>query len=183
VCLNDVCTATAKLVFATSMLFEGGALGGLAGADAVCQKLAAIGNLPGMYKAWLSDSQASPSTRFTQGGAPYVLRDGTVVALNWMVLTSGNLQHAIDEDEFGGRPTSGTAACGDQITVWTDTSTDGTLSDPGATCGNWSDVTATGGIWGDATQTANWSVSCGGFGTFNGASLCSVLSALYCFEQ
>ena len=47
--------------------------------------------------AWLSDSTASPSTRFTRSSVPYVLPDGTtVVANNWADLTHGTLQFPIN---------------------------------------------------------------------------------------
>ena len=50
--------------------------------------------------AWLSDSTASPSSRFTHSSVPYVLPDGTtVVANDWADLTGGTLQHLINMDE------------------------------------------------------------------------------------
>jgi hypothetical protein len=184
-CNNGACSTTARFVFVTSGLFQGGALGGLAGADALCQKYASLGKLPGTYRAWLSDTTGSPSTRFTQDGNPYELVDGTVVADNWMTLTSGMLLHAIDLTEVGGQQTAGTAACGGEVTVWTDTSGDGKVTDPATACGTWNDPTFNGAAWGDASQTAGWTVSCGGSlgGGFNGMPLCSLQSALYCFQQ
>src|SRR5215212_6677746 len=41
-------------VFLSSITYDGN-LGGLSGADAKCQGLAAVAGLPGIYKAWLSD--------------------------------------------------------------------------------------------------------------------------------
>jgi hypothetical protein len=37
----------------------------------------------GVYKAWLSDSQASPLTRFTHSTLPYIRVDGTQIAADW----------------------------------------------------------------------------------------------------
>jgi len=52
-----------KFAFVTT--WEGdGNIGGLAAADAICQTEAEDAELPGTYKAWLSDSSSSPSTRF-----------------------------------------------------------------------------------------------------------------------
>jgi hypothetical protein len=47
-------------VFVTSTVHDGN-LGGLAGADAICNSLASDAGLPGTYKAWLSDGFNSPS--------------------------------------------------------------------------------------------------------------------------
>jgi hypothetical protein len=58
-----------RLVFVSSGIYAA-TLGGLSGADATCNSLAASAGLPGTYKAWLSDSASSPSTRFTQATFP-----------------------------------------------------------------------------------------------------------------
>lgn len=68
-----------KTVFVTSGTYTGN-LGGLTGADQECNTLAAAANLPGTYKAWLSTSNGSPSTRFVQSSVPYKLVDDTVIA-------------------------------------------------------------------------------------------------------
>src|SRR5262245_61095552 len=90
------------LVFLSSTE-QAGDLGGIAGADAICQSLAHAADLPGTYRAWLSDGNASPSTRFSRSTAPYTLVDGTLIAGNWNELTGGALQHAIDLAETGRR--------------------------------------------------------------------------------
>ena len=91
-------------VFVTSTSYDGN-LGGLAGADAKCQDQADAAGLTGTFKAWLSDAKGSPSTRFTRSaGAPYVLVDGTVIADNYAGLTSGSLEHPINQTETGGAP-------------------------------------------------------------------------------
>ena len=82
-------------MFITSKTVTGN-MGGLAGADAICNKLAAIANVPGTYKAWLSDSKQSPNTRLTYASGAYVLLDGTPLANNWADLVDGPLAHAID---------------------------------------------------------------------------------------
>ena len=90
-------------VFVTSTVHDG-SLGGLAGADAICQTRAdSPGSLaaPGTYKAWLSDATASPSTRFTQATVPYKLVNGTTVAPNWAGLVDGSLDAPIDVTEQG----------------------------------------------------------------------------------
>ena len=73
-------------VFLSSAVYDG-AMGGLDGADAKCQALAAAAGLPGTFRAWLSDSTGSPSTRFTQSTLRYVRVDGVKVADDWADLT------------------------------------------------------------------------------------------------
>jgi hypothetical protein len=91
------------IVFVTSATYDG-ALGGLAGADAKCQLLANQAGLVGIYKAWLSDSTQSPSSRFTHPPQQsYVLTDGRTVLTpyGWPGLTQSALQHGISYDENG----------------------------------------------------------------------------------
>src|SRR4051794_30232839 len=60
-----------RTVFITSGGYSGD-MGGLQGADQICQALASTARLKGTYKAWLSDSTpSSPSTRFRKSGGPY----------------------------------------------------------------------------------------------------------------
>lgn len=200
VCCNGACCAGccgpdgscgACRVFVTSEKYDGnlkgGSANGLAGADDKCQQLAdaVVPPLPGTYKAWLSDSTASPSTRFrctaascsTQG---YVLVDGaTVVASDWADLTTcdaGNgpcLDHVIDHTEQN-------ALIGSQNSVWTYTNTDGTAGGPGNVhCLDWStNAAAQSGDHGtpiaghgDATWTRFLSLAC------------DLTARLYCFQQ
>jgi hypothetical protein len=117
------------LVFVTSTE-QSGNLGGLNGADAICQSLAGANSLPGTYRAWLSDETGSPSTRFVQSTGPYTLRNGTIVANNWADLTDGPLLAPIEITEehsavVGGR-------------TWTNTEADGApLLSNMKHCNNW----------------------------------------------
>jgi hypothetical protein len=89
-----------NLVFATSVGHNGD-FGGLTGADAFCQERADAVGMPGSFKAWLSDSTGSPTTRFNQHSTPYVRVDGVQVADNWSDLTDGNIDAAINVNEYG----------------------------------------------------------------------------------
>src|SRR5262249_18730969 len=64
-----------KHLFVTSTTYQGGVLGGLAGADAKCAERAAIGGLLGTYKAWLSDTHKSAASRLTRSSGTYSLVD------------------------------------------------------------------------------------------------------------
>jgi hypothetical protein len=126
---------TCKRVFLSSTEMPNGALGSLATSDARCQVLADGRGLGGTWRAWLSDGNASPATRFTRATVPYRLVDGTVVANSFVGLASGTLMHAIDMFETGV-----TLLPGAQVEVWTGTTTTGASA--GATCGNWTNNSA-----------------------------------------
>jgi len=148
----------------------GGRIGGLAGADEACQLVAAASNLRGTYKAWLSDSTASPSTRFVHSTGPYTLLDGTQIAGNWTQLTDGSLRSPINITETGGTVTGSNF-------VWTHTLVDGTAAPSGDHCGNWTVATATvgGGRGAHAFAAGNW--------TQSGTEACNTGQHLYCFQQ
>lgn len=176
-CVDAGPTFGPKAVFVTSQTFTAD-LGGLAGADAKCQALATAAGLTGTFRAWLSDGDGSPSTRFSRTGQPYRLVDGSVVADDWTALTSGVLRHAIDRTETGGPPPDSTGFCGSEPNlVWTDTNADGTLGSVAASCGGWTDVLSASVAAGSANkQDLAWTGHCFGPG-------CGGRAALYCFEQ
>jgi hypothetical protein len=87
-------------VFVTTGTSDGN-FGGVAAGDAWCQDEADDAGLTGTYKAWLSDSTVSPSTRFAVTTGPYRLVDGTTVANSWADLTDGSIQHRIDQTAAG----------------------------------------------------------------------------------
>ena len=163
-------------VFVTSTSRRGN-FGGLAGADQVCQDLAAGAGLSGNYKAWLSDATCSPGTRFTQAQGPYQLVNGTVIAGNWTELTSGSLAHEINVDEHG-EPLPDPTALND---VWTATTPSGTRYTFGAAvvdCENWTqeDVDHFGGLGTSSVASANWTQA-------GIAITCATRNRLYCFQQ
>jgi hypothetical protein len=121
---------TCKRVFLSSTEMLSGALGILATSDGRCQALADGRAMGGTWRAWLSDSNTSPSMRFTRPTVPYRLVDGTMVANSFSGLVSGSLMHAIDMFETGV-----TLLPGAQVEVWTGTTPTGTNA--AATCGNW----------------------------------------------
>ncbi len=90
-----------SIVFITSEVYQGFALGGLYGADQRCQSLAAKARLPRFltFKAWLSTSTVSASDRLLHSRGRYVLVNGLVVAQNWDALTSGTIENPIVVDE------------------------------------------------------------------------------------
>ncbi len=120
-----------KTVFATSASFNGN-LGGLTGADAICQAEAddPASIVPaGTYLAWLSDGTDSPSTRFTKTAHPYLLPDGTKIGEDFFDLTDGSILHALD---IG--PTGKSLGL---TYYWTGTNADGTAAQYFQTCDGW----------------------------------------------
>jgi hypothetical protein len=154
-------------VFVTSTEY-GGILGGLLGADAICQQLADGRKLGGTYKAWLSDSTASPSTRFVRSTGPYQLVDGTRIAANWTSLTDGSLRVPINLTE------SKNTVTGSDL-VWTHTLVDGTAAPSDEHCGEWKVATGSGGRGTAAYADSNW--------TQSGSAACNTGQHLYCFQQ
>jgi hypothetical protein len=174
-CCDGAGTCGECQVFATSTLGPGD-IGGLTGADAECQRLANAAGLPGTYLAWLSDSAASPASRFTQATVPYILPGGEVVATSWADLTSGNpLRHAIDQVETGDEVTgTGPSA----FRAWTNTTGSGEAggADPNGNCEDWTtDSAAPTGNFGKTTSTTQWTA-----GEFQ---QCPAEARLYCFQQ
>jgi hypothetical protein len=165
-----------------------GSLGGVTGADGVCQGRANAAGLAGTYKAWLSAGTygSSPASRFTRSlSLPYVRTDGVQIAANWADLTDGTLDAPINVNEFGNSQTSpsmvysytmtdgsnglfGTSSedCygGDcHCSGWTSTATQGNPT-PGSAVGQ---VAKTNDDWSDYS-----------FGNFCGGSY-----GFYCFQQ
>lgn len=164
-------------VFLTSTFPTGSSLGGLAGADAICQTLAEAAELPGTYMAWLSDGEGEddnwPAKRFpTKASGPYRLVTGETVADSWEDLTTNlPLKHAINVHENGETSMAFWHA-------WTDTMPDGTAEPGGVHCGKWSVPNATGDMGSYQTTEAAWT------GIVGANSMgCTNPLALYCFQQ
>jgi hypothetical protein len=177
-CGGGTCT-----VFLYTTLLSGD-FGGLANADGICQVAADDAGLGGTYKAWLSDNTASPSTRFTRAAQPYVLPNGGKIAADWADLTDSRLDNPIVIDAFGQ-----TLPQGQEQSVWTGTSPDGTAASSGgspANCGGWTGVGQ--GFFGTATPFGPkgdgpvWS-SAAAIACAQQAGGQQVTAGLYCFQQ
>ena len=165
---DNGCVATRRRVFVTSTVYTG-ALKGVAGADAECQALAGAP----MYKAWLSDEESSPSTRFDMAFTGlYVLSDQnmTVVAHGWQGLTTPPLMNAINLDESGdpiGRE--------DLVPVWTNTDFDGASASIN-NCIGWTSTEGISTIGNAKSTTGEWT-------NYSSTQLCDAPRRLYCFED
>jgi hypothetical protein len=156
-----------RRVFVSSATLASGDFGGNAGGDALCQSLADARGLGGAWKAWLSDASQTPDNRFAQAAVPYRLMDGSIVAADWVELTSGTLRHPVNLDE------NGAAVLGQ---VWTGTVRNGRAE--GDHCTAWStSAAATLGEAGLSTEV-NYRWTAASLPPCNSAAL-----HLYCFEQ
>lgn len=171
----DAVPPLTKTVFVTSQLYTGD-LGGLVGADDVCQTLANGAMLPGTYRAWLSDSTGSPTARMTHHDGPYILTDGTVIAANWLDLVDGELLHPINLDESGVVPVSQYVCIDGEI--WSNTLTTGDI-ETDAHCDNWSSsqVGTSSSAGNMYAADASWTDS-----TCQPVT-CAAMLGFYCFEQ
>jgi cysteine-rich repeat protein len=163
------CLVEHRVVFVTSANYSG-ILGGLAGADKICQDLADTASLGGTFKAWLSDGTMSPSSRFginPEFSGPFELVDGTVIAQGWKDLTDGSLLHAIDIDETGITVMTST--------VWTNTTVAG---DPLGTnhCASWSSSDVDGTVGLSNKNDSEWTQK------MKPMNACASGSRLYCFQ-
>lgn len=174
-CVNDVCVGCGQggdcTVFATSTRHRGD-LGGLTGADAICQQRAGAAGLSGNYMAWLSTATESPVTRFTRNPGRYVRTDGLPIAANWAALVSGIILTNLDRTETG-------QFVEDDREAWTNTDENGfpyhTI--PNLICSEWS--SASSGVSGRVGETdqvdADW--------TSSHSDGCDYQWRLYCFQQ
>jgi hypothetical protein len=175
VCCNGCCrvdgSCGACRVFTSSSQHNGN-LGGLSGADAICQNLAAAANLPGSYMAWLSTFDdvsiiITPSTRFRRSQQPYQRVDGVVVANDWADLTDGNLANPIDKTEQNQTRVQ---------QVWTNTLADG-ITVSADDCFDWTSDSLGFGRFGRSNATNL-------FWTTDVNEFCdNAAQGLYCFQQ
>ena len=168
--IDDLMALLSKTIFVSSTE-QTGNLGGVAGADSLCNDFAIAAGLPGVYKAWLaSNDDDDPESRFVQSAFPYILPDGVVVADDWADLTDGSLQNPINVDE--------NVVGGVLGAVWTNVDPDGHHSAQ-PDCANWTDdgITNIIGAVGLAQEVdARWT-------DFVVNPICNTGGRLYCFMQ
>ena len=157
-------------VFRTSRPYLGN-FGGLSGGDAICATHATEAELPGTYKAWLSDSTGTATARLIHSTGPYKLVDGTIIADDWDDLVDGTLDAAIALDEDGAA--IDVAAFNSYVWTGTNSAGDRWVS----YCRDWTSQSAddTGLAGRGDVATSSWSLS--------SALTCSLMLRLYCIQQ
>ena len=141
-CLDSDCAGDLACVgftvFFTSNIYTP-TFGGTAGADLICQQSATNAGLGGTWKAWLSVQASSIADNVCHSSIRYRLPDGTIIANDWVDLTDGTLQSAINMDEKGSTITTG-------LDIWTHTALDGTTkgtNGANTACADWTTVDTT----------------------------------------
>ncbi len=180
-CSMAGCVPKHRNVFITSTTHTGN-LGGIAGADAICQTRAGVAGLPGSYMAWLSTDVISPNARFTRAAVPYKLPSGVVVASSYADLTDGFLTNSISEDENGVTTTAPSGGFSDPTCsrsfVFSNTlQTGAPLLGIIASCSEFNSASGFGALAEPMATGSRWSNGCGG------GSVCSFQSRIYCFQQ
>lgn len=161
----------ANFVFVTSARLVPSQLGGLAGADARCNDLAAKAHLPGRYVAWLSSAQGPARDRLGNAQG-WVRPDGQPFANTVDEMLAGKIFYPVMLDEHG-QP----VAAPDDF-VATGTSDDGSLAtdaqDHPLTCNDWTSDTGYGLAAGSALATTHqWNLT--------SVDPCTQQARLYCF--
>ena len=152
-------------VFITSTTQVVGTLGGLSGADTICNTRAQAAGLPGSYVAWLSTSSVNAKDRLGNSGG-WVRTDGKPFTNSVDDLLAGKIHYPVQLDEFGHH-------LGTTASAVTGTNRDGRVSGS-ATCGNWSSTSGTyRGGYGSATSSS-WT-------SFSTGYSCSAALRFYCF--
>jgi cysteine-rich repeat protein len=167
-----------RVVFVSSQEYDGN-LGGLDGADDLCQGLADDAGLAGTFRAWLGDGDEGPADRFIRSPDAYVRTDGTMIAADWDDLVDGMIDAPISLTEAEGAPPTGNTTCngGGESTAWTNVNANGTTNT--AHCDGWTNAGGSGARWGYTTETsADWTDACSGVGP-----VCASVSPIYCFQQ
>jgi hypothetical protein len=163
-----------NLVFVTSTVLTGN-LGGLAGADTVCQARAQAAGLYGTYRAWLSTSTVNASSRLGSASG-WHRTDGQPFANSLSDITSGKILHPISRDEFGTEVTSGS--------VMTATNAAGVRDTATGTCLDWTTNQTVPQNWATVGAPSGTSTRFTQFVSYDGQS--SFVTAcdfgrLYCF--
>jgi len=177
---------TPKTVFITSESYTG-SLGGLEGADAICQLHADAAGLKGEYIAFLSTSTTNAVQRLTPTLGPYVLVDGSIVVKNFAELFATTPYGAdLSTYQFLAQPIALDEWGDSHIfdAVWTGTSVNGVVAD--ANCDDWME----GGVSGGGLVGRLADVEAGGplggkdrTWTEYKSDSCARPSALYCFQK
>lgn len=137
------------IIFVTDARYNGD-LGGLSGADSICQSTADAEGLIGTWTAFLSTSEVDAIDRVDE--MAFMNGRGVVIATNKSDLTKGWIADMINYDEKGGKSYND---------VWTGSESDATVSQSGADKGACHDWESNGhsyqGVYG-ATRaaTAHW---------------------------
>ena len=179
--INVPAVAPVKLMFATSSLYSAD-LGGLSGADAICQQHADGAELPGTYVAYLSDSNTNAISRISWGEY-HRPGDNALVFQGRPEIRTVTMSNPVGHDE------NGTFLVVPDEYVRTGTDHNGTkFQDTGiGFCSDWNRATdedPAGSAYGDVTQAnVQWSRIIDPNVLAEKERNCSEPLRLYCFQE
>ena len=161
-----------KRMFVTSSSYVPSSIGGIAGADGLCNTHAALGSLSGTFKAWLAiDGTDDPDARFTKSTDPYYNTVDWLIAENYDDLTDGQLysgNNVLRYDEYGVSHAAFHHS-------WSNVKTDGTFAGTDH-CSGWTSAsTVENGNTGRDFANSYW--------TDNSFTACNNSVRILCFEQ
>jgi len=165
--IPDASPETPNLAFVTSTSHTG-ALGGLAGADAICQARAQAASLPGTFKAWLSTADVNAIDRLGSASG-WVRIDGKPVAQTPRDVGDGNFYYPIRLDERG-------RDVPNSVVAFTGTTFHGEVHPDAGHCRSWTSAAM--------TDTGAGGLPSAGSTMFEiyFYSACNQESRLYCFQ-
>jgi hypothetical protein len=156
-----------NVAFVTSALM-GSNLGGLQGADIMCQQAAMGAGLPGTFIALMSTSTTNARDRIA-GSRGWVRTDGVALAdMPSDMFLGGHLLNPIDHDVAGNQMPRV------QLDVWTGTASNGTADTVNTTCGDWTGVAGLTEV-GFHDRSAPFDIATSAFD-------CGQAAHVYCFE-
>ncbi len=165
-CVAGICQPGAKAFF-TEEVFPAD-FGGIAAADAICQKAADDHGIAGTFTAWLSLAGSNVADRLTHHAIPYYRLDGTLIANDWADLTDGSLAAPINVNQHL------TSASPTTTEVWTHSTTAG-MAAPYSPCGDFTSTTSQPAHVGlNSASDLDW--------TFIYQQTCNRTLHFYCFE-
>ena len=122
----------------------------LSWADSSCQGRADSASLGWTYKAWLSSSTVSASSRLTHSSVPYVDIHGTIIANDWTDLTDWSIDNLLTYWADGQVLT--------ERTYLTNTDVDGSIisTDLAYTCQDWTSQSSSYKYYYWRNDVTNW---------------------------
>jgi hypothetical protein len=155
----------ANYMFVTSTTHTG-SLGGLAGADSICQTRASAAGLGGTYRAYLSTPTVNAISRLGSASG-WIRKDGKPVANTTAELASGHLYYPPRITETGVDVGTGDA--------WTASTASGQFNTQYASCADWTSASTT------IFAKTGWAYANSSMFSSISATNCSVAKRLYCF--
>ncbi len=160
----------ALIVFATSTGGLRGDLGGLQGADTLCNNRAGNANLNGTFVAWLSNNTINAKDRINEGvyALPNALGEPTIKVIGSKAdFSTGSILHPINRTEYG---LSASVFGG----VWTGTDEFGNAV-PNLNCAGWTSNTGSGTRGRTIAQNKDWT-------NYNTETCNDAARRIYCFQ-